>query len=203
MSVSALPPFNSDISFPSSGLWQDLPQTSRLNTRRLCNAYARAVVVAAPRLTRNGKSVPGNSPKAKYGNLYPWVTQVAAISTTLAPCASGLTGLLVKAIYSKFKTGKPATTTHVHASALQCNHGISSVPVPITDQDGRPAGHRNYDLMTFGNSVLAGLVAITSACSTVLPWGAVVIGIVAGVVYNIGSQVETGASIRLLFSRAY
>ena len=31
-------------------------------------------------------------------------------------------------------------------------------------------------------------MAITSGCSTVLPWAAIVIGIVAGIVYNIGSQ---------------
>ncbi len=43
--------------------------------------------------------------------------------------------------------------------------------------------------MTFGNSVLAGLVAITSACSTVYPWAAIIIGIVAGLVYNLGSMV--------------
>ena len=79
--------------------------------------------------------------------------QVAAVSTTLSPCASGITGLFVKAIFSKIKHG-----------------------------------HRNYDLMTFGNSVLGGLVAITSGCSTVLPWAAITIGIVAGFVYNIGSQ---------------
>lgn len=75
------------------------------------------------------------------------------MSTTLSPCAAGVTGLFFKAALNKFKHG-----------------------------------HRNYDLMTFGNSVLAGLVAITSACSTVLPWAAIIIGIVAGVVYNIGSQ---------------
>lgn len=52
------------------------------------------------------------------------------------------------------------------------------------------AGLRNYDMMTFGNSVLAGLVAITSSCSTVYPWAAIIIGIVAGLVYNIGSEVH-------------
>lgn len=52
------------------------------------------------------------------------------------------------------------------------------------------AGLRNYDMMTFGNSVLAGLVAITSSCSTVYPWAAIIIGIVAGLVYNIGSEVR-------------
>lgn len=52
------------------------------------------------------------------------------------------------------------------------------------------AGHRNYGLMTFGNSVLAGLVAITSGCSTVWPWGAICIGVVSGILYNIGSMVR-------------
>jgi Amt family ammonium transporter len=51
-------------------------------------------------------------------------------------------------------------------------------------------GHRNYDLMTFGNSVLAGLVAVTAGCSVVYPWAAIIIGAVAGVVYNLGSWVS-------------
>ncbi len=63
-------------------------------------------------------------------------------------------------------------------------------------------GHRNYNLMTFGNSVLAGLVAITSACSTVLPWAALIIGAVAGIVYNIGSQVWAAAAAASLLSLA-
>jgi Amt family ammonium transporter len=51
-------------------------------------------------------------------------------------------------------------------------------------------GHRNYDLMTFGNSVLAGLVAVTAGCSVVYPWAAIIIGAVAGIVYNLGSWVS-------------
>lgn len=46
--------------------------------------------------------------------------------------------------------------------------------------------------MTFGNSVLAGLVAVTAGCSVVYPWAALIIGAVAGVVYNIGSEVRIG-----------
>ncbi|KAK9809380.1 hypothetical protein WJX73_010467 [Symbiochloris irregularis] len=51
-------------------------------------------------------------------------------------------------------------------------------------------GRWSYDIMTMGNGALAGLVAITASCSTVYPWGAIVIGIVAGMVYNFGSWVS-------------
>lgn len=42
--------------------------------------------------------------------------------------------------------------------------------------------------MAMGNSTLAGLVAITAGCSTVLPWGAIAIGIVAGLLYPLASR---------------
>ena len=48
--------------------------------------------------------------------------------------------------------------------------------------------------MAFGNGTLAGLVAITSPCSTVYPWAAIIIGGVAGVLYCIGSEVRRGTS---------
>lgn len=59
------------------------------------------------------------------------------------------------------------------------------------------AGRWSYDIMVMGNGALAGLVAITAPCSTVYPWGAIVVGIVAGMVYNFGSWV----SVKLHVSR--
>ena len=77
----------------------------------------------------------------------------SAVTTTLAPAASGITGLFLTAFLLKKKTGK-----------------------------------HHWDIMAMGNSTLAGLVAITAGCSTVYPWAAVVIGIVAGIIYPLASR---------------
>ena len=47
-----------------------------------------------------------------------------------------------------------------------------------------------YDVGMMGNGALAGLVAITSGTSTIYPWGAVIVGFVAGAWYCLGSQVS-------------
>lgn len=77
----------------------------------------------------------------------------AAVTTSLAPAASGLTGLFFTAVLLKMKTGK-----------------------------------HHWDIMAMGNSTLAGLVAITAGCSTVLPWAAIAIGIVSGFLYPLASR---------------
>ena len=51
----------------------------------------------------------------------------------------------------------------------------------------RKTGLATYDLTATMNGCLTGLVAITAGCATVEPWAAVVIGIVAGWVYLLGS----------------
>ena len=47
-----------------------------------------------------------------------------------------------------------------------------------------------------GNGALAGLVAITSGTSTIEPWGAIIVGLVAGALYVLGSQVSIWMKVR-------
>jgi Amt family ammonium transporter len=49
-------------------------------------------------------------------------------------------------------------------------------------------GEAYFDLKFAMNGCLCGLVAITGGCGVVEPWAAVVIGFVAGLLYNIGSR---------------
>ena len=54
-----------------------------------------------------------------------------------------------------------------------------------------------YDVGVMGNGALAGLVAITSGCSVIYPWGSICVGIVAGVLYVIGSRVSILCRVRI------
>ena len=49
------------------------------------------------------------------------------------------------------------------------------------------------------NGILAGLVSITAGCATVLPWHAMLIGIIGGLVYLGGSRLE----LKFKVSRAF
>jgi len=49
--------------------------------------------------------------------------------------------------------------------------------------EARKTGETSYDLTMAMNGALGGLVAITAGCSVVYPWAAIIIGIVAGLVY--------------------
>jgi len=50
------------------------------------------------------------------------------------------------------------------------------------------AGKHVYDVGVMGNGALAGLVAITSGTSTIYPWGAIIVGFIAGALYVAGSR---------------
>lgn len=53
-----------------------------------------------------------------------------------------------------------------------------------------------YDVGVMGNGALAGLVAITSGTSTIEPWGAIIVGFVAGALYILGSKCSVWFKVR-------
>lgn len=63
------------------------------------------------------------------------------------------------------------------------------------------AGRMTYDVGVMGNGALAGLVAITAGCSTIYPWGAVIVGGFAGALYVLGSWVSVKCHVS--FSQVY
>lgn len=62
------------------------------------------------------------------------------------------------------------------------------------------AGRMTYDVGVMGNGALAGLVAITSGCSTIYPWGAIIVGGVAGSLYVLGSFVSVKLHVGIIAS---
>ncbi len=57
-------------------------------------------------------------------------------------------------------------------------------------------GKHVYDVGMMGNGALAGLVAITSGTSTIEPWGSIIVGLVAGALYCLGSQCSIWMKVR-------
>ena len=55
-----------------------------------------------------------------------------------------------------------------------------------------------WDLSALCNGILAGLVSITAGCATVLPWHAMFIGSIGGLVYLGGSRLELRLKVAAL-----
>lgn len=49
-------------------------------------------------------------------------------------------------------------------------------------------GHGVWDIISFANGVLAGLVSISASCAVVNPWAAIVIGVIGACIYFAAAQ---------------
>jgi len=83
--------------------------------------------------------------------------------------------------------GDVASLVTVNTTLGACAGALSAM-FTSTFFSERRTGTVSYDLGYTMNGCLTGLVAITAGCATVEPWAAVVIGIVAGWLYLIGSK---------------
>ena len=99
----------------------------------------------------------------------------AAVTTTLSPAAAGLSGehqlyqgccltppLLLPVHWHCCPAvhAPPPRTGSIHAAGLLVKAMLLKIET----------GTLVWDIMTMGNAALAGLVAITSGCSVILPW---------------------------------
>jgi len=84
-------------------------------------------------------------------------------------------------------TGDVASLVAVNTTLGACAGAVSAM-FTSTLFSNHKNGIVTYDLGYTMNGCLTGLVAITAGCATVDPWAAVVIGIVAGWLYLLGSK---------------
>lgn len=83
--------------------------------------------------------------------------------------------------------GQVAARVAVNTTLAACAGALSAM-FTSTWMDYRVSGLHTYDLAYIMNGLLTGLVAITAGCASVEGWAAVVIGIIAGWVYLLGSK---------------
>ena len=88
---------------------------------------------------------------------------------------------------SSSEYGDVAALVAVNTTLSACAGAVSAM-FTSTFLDWRKNGVATYDLGYTMNGCLTGLVAITSGCATVEPWAAVVIGMISGWFYLLGSN---------------
>jgi Amt family ammonium transporter len=84
--------------------------------------------------------------------------------------------------------GEVAALVAVNTTLAACSGALSAM-FTSTWMSYRSSGLHTYDIAYTMNGLLTGLVAITAGCAAVQSWAAVVIGIVAGWVYLVGSNI--------------
>ncbi len=88
---------------------------------------------------------------------------------------------------SNTNSGDVAALAAVNTTIAAAAGGLSAMFLDMF-MCRRETGETTYDITMVMNGTLTGLVAITAGCATVAPWGAMVIGIVAGWVYYFWSN---------------
>jgi Amt family ammonium transporter len=83
--------------------------------------------------------------------------------------------------------GNVAALVAVNTTLSACAGAVSAL-FTSTFFDWKKNGVATYDLAYTMNGCLTGLVAITSGCATVEPWAAVMIGVLGGWFYLLGSK---------------
>jgi Amt family ammonium transporter len=84
-------------------------------------------------------------------------------------------------------TGKVAALAAVNTSLAAASGAIGALFTNLYIQE-RATGEFAFDLSAAMNGTLAGLVAVTAPCGTIENWAAVVVGLVSGVIYLMGSK---------------
>lgn len=87
---------------------------------------------------------------------------------------------------SSADSGQVAALVAINTTLGACAGAVSAM-FTSTFFERRKTGEWTYDPVYTCNGCLTGLVAITAGCATVEPWAAVVIGIIAGWLYLLGS----------------
>ena len=84
------------------------------------------------------------------------------------------------------ETANVAALAAVNTTISAAAAGVTALFTNLWIEE-RQTGEAKFDLICLMNGCLIGLVSITAGCGTVEPWAAVVIGLIAGWLYLLGS----------------